>query len=151
MTSPRYQQSLRPLQQGVGLIEVMIALVLIVLTSMAVGNLQVSSMVSAKASSEHFALDQLSSEMLETLRAQKSDARSGLFDFDGAAQIADSPAEPVTVMPAVASWNSRLKAAIPTGIGSISCESNFCSVSISWLEEIDGSMHRQSYQTRTPL
>lgn len=133
------------LQQGVGVIEVMIALALIMFTAMAVGNMQTSSIVSARVSSIHFSLDILSSEMLETLRAQPDDAESGLLNFDGATTTTED------IPPAVSSWNSRIEEAIPTGLGSISCAAGFCDVSISWIERIDGSTHRQFYRTRTPL
>lgn len=132
-------------QQGIGLIEVMVALGLVLLTAMAIGNLQITGMHSARTSSVHFALDQLSSEMLETLRSQSVDAQAGLFEFDGSVQPAG------TVLAEVSSWNSRLEDAIPTGVGAISCSSGFCDVSISWLEEVDETRQRLVYRTRTPL
>ena len=127
------------------MIEVMIALALILITAMAVGNMQTSSIVSARISSVHFSIDILSSEMLETLRAQANDAESGSFDFDGSKESTDA------VLPEVSSWTGRITDAIPTGVGSISCDAGFCNVSISWIEYIDGTEHRQFYRTRTPL
>ncbi|MFK7992623.1 MAG: prepilin-type N-terminal cleavage/methylation domain-containing protein [Granulosicoccus sp.] len=132
-------------QQGIGLIEVMIALALILIAALAVGHMQTSSVLSARASSMHFSLDNLSNEMLETLRAQASDAESGVFEFDGSVETT----EPVNGE--VSSWNTRVLEAIPTGIGTISCTDGFCDVSISWVEEIDGSNYRQFYRVRTPL
>lgn len=135
-------------QHGMGLVEVMIALALLLLTAMAVGNLQTSSMVSAQISSDHFSLDHLSSEMLETLRSQAVAAEAGDFQFDGAA---DQTASTGSVPDEVTSWNRRIVEAIPSGIGSINCAAGFCDVAISWTEEIDGSNYRQFYRTRTPL
>lgn len=133
------------LQQGVGIVEVMIALVLIMISAMAVGNMLATSMASAQVSSVHFSVDSLSNQMLATLRSQSVDAQSGSFDFDGATD------ETEAVFPEVSSWNDRIKKSIPQGIGSISCDSSSCDVAISWYENIDGASHRQVYRTRTPL
>ena len=132
-------------QQGIGLIEAMIALALLVFTAMAMGQLQTSNLVSAQASSVHFAIDHLTAEIISTLRAQPSDARGGLFDTEGSVESTTSASAEVNA------WNNRIAETIPTGVGAISCSNELCDVSISWIEEIDGSDHRQFYRTRTPL
>lgn len=133
------------LESGIGLVEVMIALAIILFTALSVGSLQTSGMLGARMSSVHFSLNHLSSEMLETLRAHRVDAGSGLFDFDGASSTAGSANS------VVSSWNDRIAMAIPTGEGSVVCASDVCEVFITWVEEIDGSNHRQRFRAMTPL
>ncbi len=135
----------RHYQQGIGLIEALIALVLLVFAASVTSQMQTSSLVSAQGSSVHFSVDHLSNEMLTTLRAQASDAQAGLFDSENSTDLSINDSAEVVA------WNRRIQDAIPTGIGTISCLDSFCDVSISWLEEIDGSDHRQFFRTRTPL
>ena len=132
-------------QEGVGLIEALIALVLLVFAASVTSQMQTSSLVSAQGSSVHFSIDHLSNEMLTTLRAQAGDAQSGLFNSE------DSTDSSINGSAEVVAWNRLIQNAIPTGVGSISCLDSFCDVSISWLEEIDGTDHRQFFRTRTPL
>lgn len=132
-------------EQGIGLIEVMIALAILLLTALATANLQSSGLISAQASSAHFSIDHLSNEILETLRSHPVEAEAGLLNLDPlSSATAVAHAE-------VASWSQRIADAIPTGEGGISCVAGSCDVSISWIEEIDGTNHRQFYRTRTPL
>jgi len=133
------------LQQGVSILEVIISLALIMISAVAVSNMLGVSIASTRASSVHFAIDSFSNEMLETLRAQSNDAQSGSFDYDG------SDEAKVSILPEVSSWIDRIAEAIPQGAGSISCNSGFCDVEISWIEIVDGGSHRQVFRTRTPL
>ncbi len=132
-------------EQGIGLIEVLIALAILLLTALATGSLQTSGLISAQASSVHFSIDHMSSEILETLRSHPIEAEAGLFDLD------TSGSAPSGAHAEVILWNQRIADSIPTGEGGISCVAGFCDVSISWIEEIDGTNHRQFFRTRTPL
>lgn len=132
-------------EKGVSLIEVLIALAIMMLATMASGALVTSSLISARASSLHFSIDQLSSEMIETLRAHPVDAAAGAFDWDSESSAAGS------ANTIVQSWNNRVADAISSGEGGIVCNTISCDVTISWLEEIDGTNHRQIFLTRTPL
>lgn len=128
-------------EQGVGLVEVIIALVIIMIAALGIGNLQTSSLTTVQASSVHFAVDQLSSEMLETIRANSAAAASGSFDLADGTSSNDE----------VLAWNARVAENISTGVGNIECSSDFCDVVISWTEEIDGTDSTKSFETRTPL
>jgi hypothetical protein len=79
------------------------------------------------------------------LRSHPIEAEAGLFDFD------TSDSAPSGAHAEVILWNQRIADSIPTGEGGISCVAGFCDVSISWIEEIDGTNHRQFFRTRTPL
>lgn len=134
-----------PRQQGVGIIEVMLSLAILLFAAMAMSQLQTSSVVSAQASSVHFSIDHLSSEMLDILRANSTDAAAGSYNFDGS----DSSSVPANA--GAVEWNTRVSETIPTGYGIVACTTDVCDVSISWIEEVDGTDHRQLFRTRTPL
>lgn len=133
-------------QKGVGLVEVMIALAILMVTAMATSTLQVTGMSSARFSNIHFTLEQLSSDMLEMLRADTSSASAGFYDFDASA---DTSA--VSSDSEVAAWNDRIARLLPSGQGGVECTADECEVSISWIEEIDGSNHRQFFLAMTPI
>lgn len=132
-------------QQGVGLVEVMIALAIILVTAMAMGQLQTSSLVGTQASSLHFSLNRLGSEMLETLRAHPVDAADGEFNLDHTQRT------PETLPPVVRTWSNLVMSTIPTGQGGIDCDAVQCEVTISWVEETDGTDVRKLFRIRTPL
>jgi Tfp pilus assembly protein PilV len=129
----------------VGLVEVMIALSILLLSALAVSSLQTVGLLSATSSSVHFSIDHLSSEILETLRLRSVEANDGLLNLDSDEEDLSG------VHPEVLSWLQRIEESIPTGEGSISCGSNVCDVSISWVEEIDGSRNRLFFRSSTPL
>ncbi|MBX2886191.1 MAG: hypothetical protein KTR32_39915 [Granulosicoccus sp.] len=157
-------------QGGVGLVEVLLALAVLLFTAMAAGRLQSIGMHSARVSGFHLALDQLSNEMIEILRVNADDAEAGLLNFDlipdgdtdaeggdtagtDDQTTADDDADgdtPVTDQ-RLLQWNNRVGESIPTAGGSVNCAVSFCDIAIGWKEEIDGSLHWQYYRTRTQL
>jgi len=130
----------RRAEAGVGLVEVMVALTILLLAALATGNAQMSSLVAARASSLHFSIDRLSSDIIEVLRSQATDAAVGALDLPSSEVHAE-----------VQIWSDRIAGTLPSGEGRIDCDTTSCDVSISWMEEIDGTLHRQFYRTRTPL
>ncbi len=132
-------------EKGVGLIEVMVALVVLMVAAGAIVNMQSNSLVSAHSSGIHFSIDRLSSEMIEFLRSNSSDAAAGLLDLSDSESTDSSSDNEVT------NWNDRVAELLPSGEGQISCTPEFCDVTVSWMEEIDGSNHRQFYNTRTRI
>lgn len=148
-------------QKGLGLVEVMIALFILLLAAMASARIQSMGMLSAQMSSFHLSLNHLSSEMLETLRANPDAANAGVFNFDLIPEDTttdtdgdtdgDTDDDSVDIDARMLEWNTRVGDAIPLGAGTVSCAAGICDVVISWMEEIDGSYHRQFYRTRTRI
>lgn len=132
-------------EKGVGLIEVMIALVVLMVAAGAIVNMQSNSLVSAHSSGIHFSIDRLSSEMIEIIRSNSSDAAEGLLNFSTSASSASSSNDQVIY------WNDKVVEFLPSGEAEISCTTEVCDVTVSWLEEIDGSYRRQFYNTRTNI
>ena len=132
-------------EHGIGLIEVMIALVILLFSALAASSLQTNGLIGARASSKHFAIDHLSNDILEILRSHADEAEAGLLNLE------TSDGTSTATHAEVIAWNQRIADSIPTGEGGISCVARICDVSISWFEEIDGTRHRQFYRNRTPL
>ena len=147
----------RVAERGVGLVEVLVALAILMFAVLATSEVQVAALVGARDAGFHFALDRLSDEMVETLRAHPADALGGEFDHAvGAAPEAGTPGAALAT-----DWQGRVAEAIPgagTGIdctnqscGVDDCTDRFCEVEIEWSENIDGTVRRQRFRTGTPL
>ena len=140
----------RAVERGVGLIEVMIALAIVTFVAVASSNVHVVALSGMHAASFHFALDELSVEMIETLRAHRTEARAG--DFDHALETAGPDPDTATGTDAlVAAWRARVSDAVADGDTSIECDADACRVAIAWHEEIDGTRRQQFFRTGTPL
>ena len=141
----------------------MIALAIVTFVAVASANVNVVALTGMHAASFHFALDELSVEMLETLRAHRAEALAGGFDHDfrpdpTPGPASDPPPGPDPAAPAatgtaalVAAWRARVADAVAGGDTSIDCDAGSCLVAIAWHEEIDGTRRRQLFRTRTPL
>ena len=69
-------------QSGVGIVEVLIALAVMTFTALGISTLQSKAMISMSISAVHFGIDEHSSDMLELLRANRSEATAGQYDFE---------------------------------------------------------------------
>jgi len=135
-------------QQGIGLVEVMISLAILVLMILGASTVQVASQNSARLSGVHFSLEHLASDIIETLRADINDASEGAYDFDASEEVNGALTQ---AQSEVSAWNDRVAEQLPSGSGNVSCTSDNCNITISWYEVIDGANHRQVYNARTPL
>lgn len=131
-------------QRGVGLIEVMLALALVMFAALLISNLQTNAFVSMKITETHFTVYEQSQDMLETLRANKADAKAGdlNLNFDSTIDL-DSKVKPVFI--SIAAWLKTIQDELDNGAGQITCDDNRCTVSIRWKENIDGTNADQFY------
>jgi len=138
-------------QRGAGVIEVMIALVVLMFAVLSISNLQTSSLVSLEISKAHFGVNEQTQEMLEVLRVNVTDARNGTYNLDyNDALVADT----TTASPAIttiAHWKRRLGEQLPDGAGKIECDVSKCTVSVRWTEHIDGSNAYQYFRMAGPI
>ncbi len=143
MKARRYPRPVPRRQRGLGLVEAMIAVAIVVFVALATSNAHVVAVTGVHRAGFHFALDGLSNEMLEQLRARRSDARAGAFDH--AAEDA------LNAVPAAAEWRARVADAIPGARTTIECDDGFCSLGIEWSEDIDGTVRLQYFNSGTPV
>lgn len=129
---------------GVGLIEVMIALAVIMFAALAISNVQSRSLISMNISDTHFSVNDYAADMLEILRANKSVSRTGSYNisFDGSIDV-DVDTHPVSRN--IAAWKNRVGTELPEGAAQIACDNDRCMVSIRWKEYMDGSYEDQFF------
>ncbi|MFK7855665.1 MAG: hypothetical protein AB8B79_16190 [Granulosicoccus sp.] len=138
-------------QRGTGLIEVMIALVVLMFAVLSISNLQTTSLVSLEISKAHFGVNEQTQEMLEVLRVNVTNARNGAYnlDYEDTLLVDTTTASPATTT--IAQWKRRVSEQLPDGAGKIECEVSKCTVSVRWTEYIDGSNAYQYFRMAGPI
>lgn len=138
-------------QRGVGIVEVMIALVVLMFSALSISNLQTRSLVSMQISESHFTINERSREMLEVLRANAVDARSGVYnlEFDDTLTVPDPVESPVEYT--VYQWKQSISEELRNGAGRIGCDAVKCTVSLRWIEYIDGLPAQQFFHIAGPI
>lgn len=129
---------------GISVIEVMISLVVMMFAALSISNLHTSSLKSMEMSKAHFRLSEYSQQILETLRANPSLAKTGDLNVsysDKATNIKGT--EPAKQ--ALAHWVTAVARDFPDGAAQTVCNSQKCTVSIRWKEFIDGSSEYQYF------
>jgi len=137
-------------ERGVGIIEVMAALSVLMFAALAISNMQTNSAVSMIISKSHFTINETTGDMLEILRSNAEDARTGSYNsvFD------DPPDSTSTANPVdnnIARWKQQVIDELPKGAGQIDCSPVKCTVSVRWSEYIDGSEEYQYFHMAGPL
>ena len=131
-------------QQGVGLIEVMMALAIMMFGALVTSSVQTNAMISMSITDTHFVVNEQSQDMLEILRANKTGAKAGDYNLSFDSVIdPDSTVNPVLLN--MAQWLNSIQTELDEGAGQIECDSNRCTVSIRWKENIDGTRADQFY------
>ena len=148
-------------QRGIGLVEVLVALAILLFAVFSVSAIQSTGLIDARRTANHFSLDYLSNNMVDMLRSNAVAAKAGEFNFDAqsASESAsesdtESDTESDNAAPSHAdavAWEKNVENSLPGGLGAIDCSTDSCDVVISWMADLDGSVLRQYYRTRTPL
>lgn len=136
-------------QSGIGLIEVMIALLVLTIGSLSVALMIKDSLVSLHYSSKHFDVDSLSQEMLENIRANSAAARDGNYNTLYEASVPSGDNTPVAN--SVDLWKLRVAELLPDGAAQIECNPDSCVVSMRWTENVMGIAAFQYYRLSTPI
>lgn len=129
----------------------MIALIVLMFAALSISNLQTRSLVSMEISKAHFGINELTQEMLEVLRVNVTDAKTGTYnlDYDDTLSADSTTASPATST--IALWKRRISEQLPGGEGKIECDVSKCTVSVRWTEYIDGSSAYQYFRMAGPI
>ena len=137
-------------QSGVGLIEVLIALVVLAVGALAVGNLQTASNVAMRNSADYFKLNELSYSIIEQLKADSVNANAGEYNTSYTDTLSDdSTSDNVTKR--VNAWKSTVAYILPLGEMQINCASSECLVSLRWYENSRTGSNQEVYNVRSPI
>jgi len=134
-------------QGGAGLIETIIALVIMSFGIISIGVMQRSSLSNLRYSETHFQLNYLSNEMFEQLTANKAAAIAGQYNigFDDADPtgnwIADS----------ISAWKNRVRQSLPNGESEITCTTESCDIVLRWSETVLDQSNVQQFRLRSPM
>ena len=137
-------------QAGIGLIEVIVALLVFTFTALSIGHSNTISLGSSRTAGIHGNVNLLAHEMLEILKADRLHAADNSYDiaFDADATDGSGAAHVDTI---VTEWRSRIQAQLPNGESQIACEEDNCTVSLRWTEISISEEDTQTYNLKSSL
>lgn len=134
-------------QQGVGLIDAMIALAVLVFSMAATGSLLTDSLVAMEITSIHLDIDSFAEEMSGIIHADTAAAKSGAFNvLFGASDPVGTWADGL-----IADWRQRVNDTLRQGDSQIVCTTESCVIQLQWVEYVDGAAETQLYQLNAPI
>jgi len=142
----------RRTQKGVGLLEVLIAVVIVAIGLLGLAGLQTVSLQLNQGALVRSQASNLAYDITERIRANWADAAAYSIGLDD-----DPEASPSTLAAAdVKEWRDALAATLPDGTGSVNVAGNRVIVVIRWLDadDQDGGFERnteRSFEFRTDL
>ena len=136
-------------QDGVGLIEVLIALFVLAFGSLAISNMHADSLIGLKVSSNHLKVNSISNEIAELLKADSDGANDGNYNTSFAYMAAHSDT-PSYAKIRINLWK-QMTESLPSGQLEIDCASSLCNVSIQWRESLSDGVDTQTYNVRVPI
>jgi len=134
-------------QAGAGLVETIVALVIMSFGIISIGIMQRSSMSNLMYSETHFQLNYLSHEMFEQLTANKAAAIAGQYNigFDDADPTGNWISESITA------WKHRVRQSLPNGESEITCTTESCDIVLRWSESVADQSNVQQFRLRSPM
>lgn len=143
-----YKTGLIKRQSGVGLVEVMFAIVIFAFGALAIGNTNILSLTSIRTAEVHGNVNNIAHEMLEILKSDSSSAIDGNYNLSFDEEV---PAGNPIASGLITEWRARLQRELPDGAGQIQCDDNNCTVSLRWRERIIPSSDTVTYNVRASL
>lgn len=137
-------------ERGVGLVEVLMALAVLMFAALSISTLQTNAHISMQISEAHFSVNEQAQDMLEVLRTNTDNARVGSYNTDYDEVITSAAGESVAFA-SIRQWKTRINSILPDGAGKIECDADKCTVSVRWSENIDGSAAHQFFNMAGPI
>jgi type IV pilus assembly protein PilV len=136
-------------QKGVGLIEVLAAVFIMTIGVLAIAHLQTASLVASKNSADFFEINELSHKILEQLKADRSNAAKGAYNFSfgdstGGGGNAD-------IVQNVGAWNTEMGLIVHQGQVSVDCDTEECQVSLRWNETSHDGEGQEVFNLKSPI
>lgn len=145
----------RRLQRGVGLIEVLVAVLILALGLLGMAGLQAKSLRANQSSYARSQAVMLSYYMLDAMRIDRTNALLGNYN-----QVSLCSTNAITGTALsdnnLRDWVQSLRAALgdqPTTCGSVACNAGngICTIGITWNDERAGGLGNQTFQTSSRL
>jgi len=138
------------LQRGVGLIEVLIALIVLAIGALGVANLQTASNVAMRNSADYFKLNELSYSIMEQLKGDSVNAEAGEYNT-GYSETLSNASVPDEVSAKINAWKNTVNHILPLGEMQINCAASECLVSLRWYETSSAGSTEAVYNLRSPI
>ena len=123
-------------QQGFGMIEVLIAVLVLSIGVLALAQLQMSGLRNANSAALRLEAVNLTHDMLERMRANRRDALDGLYDV----AIGGDSAAGGRVQQDIEEWKAALATLLPDGDGSIATDGGEITITAQWTESWDADL-----------
>lgn len=137
-------------QSGVGLLEVLIAIFILAFGSIAIVNLQTSSVLAITISADHFKINELSQEIAEQLKADSKSAAAGEYNT-GFAETAAATGTPLLIAQKINQWKTSMARSTTNGETSIACNLTECNIGLKWYEISHDDVSNQVFNLKTPI
>jgi type IV pilus assembly protein PilV len=153
-STPTHTSTLR-LQRGVGLIEVLVAVLILALGLLGMAGLQSKSLRANQSSYARSQAVMLSYYMMDAMRADRASALLGNYNQTSLCN-ADAITGSTLSDNNLRDWVDSLRDALgdqPTTCGSVACDSTtgICTVGVIWDDERAGGLGDQTFLTRSRL
>lgn len=125
--------AVRRRQQGVGLIEVLIAVLILSVGLLGLASLQLWTLKNNQSSLERSMAVVQTHSIVDAMHADRTAALAGDFDLD---IEADAPAGATFAAVSLVAWRASLVAALGTGAkGGVDCDGSLCTISVRWNDQ----------------
>jgi type IV pilus assembly protein PilV len=137
-------------QRGVGLIEVLIAVLILSIGLLGLAGLQLRTLRNNESSLERGVAVVEIHAIADAMRADRVNARNGMFDL---AIAAAAPTGTTFREVVLASWRANLLSALgPDATGSVDCNDTDCTIVVQWNDErATAGSPTQTLQTQVQL
>ena len=142
-------QTTRPAnhQRGIGLIEVLIAMLVVVIGVLGISRMQIAMLRNNQSSLLRSQASLLAYDMIDRLRADREAALDGSYTH-----VLGAPAPSTSTVPAgeVSAWLAAVNTALPAGTGAIAVDGSDIEVTVRW-DDTRGALAPLSFTTIVEL
>lgn len=136
-------------QRGVGLVEVLIAVLVLAFGMLGLVGLQLFTLKSNQSSFERGLAVVHTHSIIDALRADRNAAVNGQFNIG---LDDDAPAGTAFTDTALATWRANLIAGLgPNATGSVDCDGSACTILVQWNDQRAGGEENMSFATEVEL
>jgi type IV pilus assembly protein PilV len=136
-----------PLQKGVSMIEVLVAIIVLSIGLLGLAGLQSAGLTHNQSASFRSTATMMSYSILDSMRANRVEARNGSYNIAIGASLSSGSTVPEQD---VSNWLNELALRLPAGTGAINVNGNVVTVTVQW-DDSRGALASQQFILTTQL